>query len=207
MVHSTEPGLPRTDVSGSEFEVGAPTSEEEAQKKKSVKARSKESSHGCFEGWLLSILHCRFLSYQWRISCLVTGEAETIPGVFGHEDVSTGVEVDGQLRGRHIVVTKSLALLPGRPQHDVSEVVHSRGRSQELLEQAFVDGNICVQLRILLVLLHDDSKSLPHLRLLDKFVTDPATTVIRATGHQMVSLCRSVCEEEKAQRLSPPMNS
>ena len=29
MVHAIEPGLPRTDVSGSEFEVGAPTSEEE----------------------------------------------------------------------------------------------------------------------------------------------------------------------------------
>ena len=41
----------------------------------------------------------------------------------------------------------------------------------------------------------------------DQFVTDPAATVIRATGHQMVSLCRSVCEEEKALLLSPLMNS
>ena len=41
----------------------------------------------------------------------------------------------------------------------------------------------------------------------DQFVTDPAATLIRATGHQMVSLCRSVCEEEKAQLLSPLMNS
>ena len=43
--------------------------------------------------------------------------------------------------------------------------------------------------------------------LLDQFIIDPAATVIRATGHQMVSLCRSVCEEEKAQLLSPLMNS
>ena len=43
--------------------------------------------------------------------------------------------------------------------------------------------------------------------LLDQFATDPAATVIRAIGHQMVSLCRSVCEEEKAQLLSPLMNS
>ena len=35
MVHVNEPELPRTDVSGSEFEVGAPTSEEEADRKKS----------------------------------------------------------------------------------------------------------------------------------------------------------------------------
>ena len=42
---------------------------------------------------------------------------------------------------------------------------------------------------------------------LEQFVTDPAATVNRATGHQMVSLCRSVFEEEKAQLLSPLMNS
>ena len=41
----------------------------------------------------------------------------------------------------------------------------------------------------------------------DQFVTDAAVTVIRASGHQMVSLWRSVCEEEKAQLLSPLMNS
>ena len=40
----------------------------------------------------------------------------------------------------------------------------------------------------------------------DQFGTYPAATVIRATGHQLVSLCRSVCEEEKAQLLSPLMN-
>ena len=43
--------------------------------------------------------------------------------------------------------------------------------------------------------------------LLDQFVTDHAATVIRATGHQMVHFCRSVCEEEEAQLLSPLMNS
>ena len=49
VVQSNESGLLRTDVSGSEFEVGTPTLEEEAEKKKSrSKALSKESSHGCF---------------------------------------------------------------------------------------------------------------------------------------------------------------
>ena len=43
--------------------------------------------------------------------------------------------------------------------------------------------------------------------LLGQFVTDPAATVIHATGHQMVSLCRSVCEGMNAQLLSPLMNS
>ena len=46
---------------------------------------------------------------------LLLGDAETIPGVSGNEKVSTGVETDGQLRGRHIVVTRSLAALAGAP--------------------------------------------------------------------------------------------
>ena len=108
--------------------------------------------------------------------------------------------------GRHIVVTRSLVPLAGA-QHFVSEAVHSQGWSRELLEQAFDDGNICVQLRNSLVLFHVDSKFLPHSCFLDQSVSDPAATVIRATGHQIVSLCRSVCDEEKAQLLSPLMNS
>ena len=103
-----------------------------------------------------------FQSFQWLIPCLFPGDAETIPGVSGHEDVLTGVEIDGQLRGHHIVVTRSPVLLAGWPQHDVLEAVHSRGRSRELLEQAFGDGNICAQMRNLLVLFHVGSKFLPH---------------------------------------------
>ena len=100
--------------------------------------------------------------------------------------MSTGVETDGQLRRRHIVVTRSLLPLAGGSQHDVPEAVHSRGRSREILEQAFDDGNTCAQMRNLLVLFHVGSKFLPHF-FLDQFVTDAAATVIRATGHQMVS--------------------
>ena len=68
-VHGDEPELPRTDVSGSEFEVGAPTSaEEEAERKKSQTERAPKSPlSAVLESWLLSILHCRFLSYQWLI--------------------------------------------------------------------------------------------------------------------------------------------
>ena len=93
-------------------------------------------------------------------------------------------------------------------QHDVPEAVHSLGRSQELLEQAFDDVNFCVQMmRNSLILFHVDSKLLPHLCLLDHFVTNRADTVIPATRHQMVSLFHSVCEEEEAQLLSPLINS
>ena len=43
------------------------------------------------------------------------GDAETIPGVSGKEAVPTGVETDGQLTGRNIVVTRSLLPLAGAP--------------------------------------------------------------------------------------------
>ena len=101
-------------------------------------------------------------SYQGFIFRLFAGEVETIPGVSGNEDESTGVQTDGQLRGRQIVVTRSLVPLAGGPQHDAFEAVHSRGRSRESLERESDDGNISVQMRKLKVLFHVDSKILPH---------------------------------------------
>ena len=73
MVHGDELELSRTDLSGSEFEVGAPTSaEEETERKKSQTKRAPKSPlTAVLESWLLSILHCRFLSYQWLIPCLI----------------------------------------------------------------------------------------------------------------------------------------
>ena len=139
---------------------------------------------------------------------LFSGDADTIPAMSGTEEVSTGVETDGQLRGRHIVVTRSLVPLAGGPQHDVPEAVHSRKRSRELLERAFDDGNSCA--------LNEEFTSIVPSWLqvftffncfVDQFVADPAATMIHATVHQLVSLCRSVCEEEKAQWLPPLMNS
>ena len=116
MIHANEPRLPRTDVSGSEFAVGRPTSEEDAERKKSrTKRASKSHLTVVPDSWLLSILHCRFSVYQWLIPCLFPDDAETIPRVSGNEDVSTRVETDGHLRGRHIVVTRSLVPLAGVP--------------------------------------------------------------------------------------------
>ena len=39
------------------------------------------------------------------------------------------------------------------------------------------------------------------------FSVDPAITPVRATGHQLVTLCRSVCAEKRAQILDPLMGS
>ena len=37
-------------------------------------------------------------------------------------------------------------------------------------------------------------------------MTDPAATVVHATGHQIVSVCRSGCEEETALLLNSLMS-
>ena len=73
------------------------------------------------------------------------------------------------------------------------------------MEQAFDDSNNHVQMRKILVLFLIGSgfNLILPFRL---FVTHPATTVVHATGHQIVRLCRSVSEVEKAQLLNPLMN-
>ena len=115
MVHAIEPGLPRTDLSGSDFEVGAPTSEEGERKKSRTKRTTKSPLTAVLESWLLSILHCRFSVILVAHSVFILRDSETIPGVYGNKDVSTGVETDGRLSGRHIVVTGSLVHLAGGP--------------------------------------------------------------------------------------------
>ena len=79
---------------------------------------------------------------QWFVILVFAGDAEFAPRVSGTDDVSTGVETDGQTPG-----IASCGL-----QFDVSEVVHSHSRSWELMEQAFDDGNIDVQMKSLPVL-------------------------------------------------------
>ena len=67
---------------------------------------------------------------QWFIILIL----QVMPNLLldsGKDDVSTGVETDGQTHG-----IASFGL-----QSDVCEVVHSRSRSSELMEQAFDDGN------------------------------------------------------------------
>ena len=52
-----------------------------------------------------------------------------------------------------------------------------------------------------------DCSSILELVVLGHFSNDPAVTPINATGHQVVTLCRSVCAEKIAQLLEPLMCS
>ena len=115
----------------------------------------------------------------------------------GEDDVSTGVETDGQTPG-----IASCGL-----QYDVSEVVHSRSRSWELMEQASDDGNNQVRMRNLLVLFLIGSRFHLNFAFNINSSPNPAATVVHAFGHQIVCFYRSVSEVEKAQLLNPLMNS
>ena len=48
---------------------------------------------------------------QWFCILVFASDAEFAPKVFGRGDVSTGVEIDGQPRARHAVVTRRLVSL------------------------------------------------------------------------------------------------
>ena len=64
-------------------------------------------------------------------------------------------------------------------------------------------------MRVHLVSNECSSSITPHLlsAVLDQYTGDPSSSMIRASGHQLVSLCQSVVEEEKNQLLGPLMTS
>ena len=58
----------------------------------------------------------------------------------------------------------------------------------------------------ILLAFHDCSSFLVFV-VSDHFSNDPVASLINATGHQLVTLCLSICAEERAQVLEPLMNS
>ena len=52
-----------------------------------------------------------------------------------------------------------------------------------------------------------DCSSLLVFDVADHISNDPVATPINATGHNLVTLCRSICAEERAQILEPLMSS
>ena len=128
---------------------------------------------------------------------------EEVTGGDGAGEVSTGVESESVVRRRRAVVTRRPVPLAGGP-----SIVFLRPT------QARVGVASCWKrrsMRVYLVpneyyssitprLLHVCNSYFP---VLDQYSGDPSSSLIRATGHQLVSLCRSVVEEEKNQLLGP----
>ena len=101
--------------------------------------------------------------------------------------VSTEAEVRHMRRRKEAFITRRL--LPLSDQEPGPVDVGSHERSRVMLEQAF-DDDITEFKRGYLRFV---SLWVPHLlNCLDHFAVDPAITPVRATGHQLVTLCRSV---------------
>ena len=130
------------------------------------------------------------------------GAASDGPCFYEAGNVSTEAEVRHMRRRKQAVITRRLVPLGGHKPGPVD--VGSHERSRVMLEQAFDDGNIEFKRGYL----RFGSLWVPHfLNCLDHFAVDPAITPVRATGHQLVTLCRSVCAEDRAQILIPLMGS
>ena len=119
------------------------------------------------------------------------------------DDVPTEGETRSLCRRRRAVVTRCLVPLAGG--YSVPFAGSSHERSRELLEEALDVGMYHIRCTCSWC-----SSIAPHLLcfvISDHFNNDPVATPIHANGHQLVTLCRSVCAEERAQILEPIMSS
>ena len=139
------------------------------------------------------------------VFCIVDTEGET--GGAGAADVSTGVESESVVRRRRPVVSRRLVPLAGGPsivllrptqaKHGVDSYWRRRLMRVYLFPKEYYSSfTPC--------LLHVCNSYIP---VLGQYSGDPSSSLIRVTGHQLVSLCRSVVEEEKNQLLGPLMTS
>ena len=82
VVLSMEPGLPRTDVCGSESQVARRLQRKKLRERRvGIKRAPKSPLTVVFESWLLSILHCRFwIHFQWLFFICFPGDAENESG-------------------------------------------------------------------------------------------------------------------------------
>ena len=207
-VRSDEPRLPRTDVFDSEFEVGAPTSKEVEKNKSRPKRAAKNPLTAVLESWLLSILHCRFLVRSEALFLYFCRQCRNYSGSFRKRSFFDRRGNCWTVEEASRSFYQESGTIGWGPQHEVPGAFHKRGQSRELLEQAFDDGNICVQTKNLIVLFLVDS------RILTLFVP------FRPVGHRSCCHCFSccwssdgvlvslrVCQEENAKLLSPLTNS
>ena len=139
------------------------------------------------------------VKYSWYF----TGVSEAAMTSSGCDDIPTEAETGSQVRGRRAVVTRRLVPLVGIAPVPFASSSHKR--SLELLEKAFDNGMYHIRCGYFLVI-HACSSFLV-LFVSAHFSNDPVATPINATEHQFVTLCKSICAEERAQVLESLMSS
>ena len=135
--------------------------------------------------------------------CCFSGPAEVAVANFRDEDFSTEAETKRQRRSRSARI--SHRFVPPARNALAPIDFSSRDHSRTLLEQAFDDSMYQLNWGF--------SSGAPGrflnsvVSVLDHFAADPAIIPINATGQQLVTLCRSVCDEEWAQIFDPNVTS
>ena len=164
--------------------------------------RCDRCSHGNsvkFGAWLCLVLA------NWRPFVTFRsfpGAAGDVTGFSRAGDVSTEAEVRHKRRQKHAVITRRFVPLSGQQPGPVE--IGSRERSKETLEQAFDDDNDEFKWGNF----KHGSLWVPHfIELFRPFPVDHAISPVKATGHHMVRLCRSICAEKTAQTLDPLLGS
>ena len=118
---------------------------------------------------------------------------------FGCDDIPTEAETRKQFRRRRAVVTRRLVPLTGSAPVPFASGSHER--SPELLDEAFDKGMYRFRCRYFVAFHY--CCSFLVLVVSDNFKNDPVLTPINGTGHQLVTLCRSIWADERAQILEP----
>ena len=139
------------------------------------------------------------------VFCIVGTEEET--GGDGAGEVSTGVESESVVRKRRAVVTRRLVPLAGGPSIVLLRPTQAKLRvdnfwRRRLMKVSFVQMSNYSSVTSPFLHVCDS-----FLLVLDQYTADFSSSFIQATGHQLVSLCRSVEEEDKNQLLGPIMTS
>ena len=179
------------------------------EKKSRTKRAPKSRLTVVLESWLLSIIHCRDLVISVAHFPSVSRWCRKHSGIFRNWRCIYRRGDWWAVEGASHSCYQEPGTAGWGPQHDILEAVHSRGRKREvleLLERSFDDGKISIQMRNLLALFHVDSNF------------SPLFCFFRSARHRSSCHCNSchwssdgffispICEEEKAQLLSPLMN-
>ena len=125
---------------------------------------------------------------------LYAGPVGLLPGCSGTGGKSTEVETDVPASKRRVVVTRRSIPLAGDGRRSSRSSVPVLERSRELLEQAF-DNDMAIFPKMYPPCNVPSGSTFTRTLVLDELSADPANTVIRATGHQPVTLCKAVCGE------------
>ena len=163
----------------------------------------KESSHGlCIK--FVTIFHIvlvMFGTFAYVRYFIGISYAAMISS--GCDDIPTEAETWSQFRRRRAVVTQRSVPFAGSLSVPLAST--TRKRSRDLLEEAF--QNCLCHFRWGYFVSFLDCSSFLVVDVSDLSSNDPAVTPINATRHQLVTLCRSICAEKRAENLESSMSS